>query len=158
MAFPAQGGPDPLYRRGLSRTLSSVLSAITGAGGRAVVNALINGERAPQTLAEPAIRRARSKIPVLIEALDGTFTEHHAFMCPHYLDELDHLAAAVGQLDTRITALPARLERDTDIENSTRFPVSDPRPLRSSSPRPAATWPGLPPPGISPPGSRSARG
>ncbi|QLH24556.1 hypothetical protein [Streptomyces sp. Rer75] len=91
-------------------TQSSVLSDITGAGGRAIINALINGERAPQTLAELAIRRARSKIPALIEALDGTFTEHHAFMCRHYLDEIDHLATVVGQLDTGITALLARME------------------------------------------------
>lgn len=59
-------------------TLSSVLSDITGAGGRAIINALINGERAPQTLANP--------------------------------DEIGHLAAVVGQLDIRITALLARLE------------------------------------------------
>ncbi|MEV2236378.1 ISAs1 family transposase [Streptomyces phaeochromogenes] len=73
--------------------LSSVLSDITGASGRAIINALIGGERDPQALADLAIRRARSKIPALVEALDGTFTGHHAFMCRHYLDEIDHLAA-----------------------------------------------------------------
>ncbi len=42
--------------------LSSVLSDITGAGGRAILSALIDGERDPGALAELAVRRARSKI------------------------------------------------------------------------------------------------
>lgn len=102
--------------------LSSVLSDITGASGRAILNALIDGERDPQALADLAIRRARSKIPALIEALDGTFTEHHAFMCRHYLDEMDHLTTVAGQLDARVASLLARLERNTDIENLDSIP------------------------------------
>ncbi|MFB7112821.1 IS110 family transposase [Streptomyces sp. NPDC056291] len=88
----------------------------------AILNALIDGERDPRALAELAIRRARSKIPALVEALDGTFTEHHAFMCRHYLGEIDHLAAVADQLDARITALLARLERNTDVENLDSIP------------------------------------
>ncbi|NEA60408.1 hypothetical protein G3I60_41175 [Streptomyces sp. SID13666] len=80
--------------------LSSVISDITGATGRAVINALIEGERDFGALADLAVRRARSKIPALTEALEGTFTEHHAFMCRHYLDEIDHLTAVAGYLDT----------------------------------------------------------
>ncbi|MDQ1024702.1 transposase [Streptomyces umbrinus] len=102
--------------------LSSVLSDITGASGRAIINALIGGERDPQALADLAIRRARSKIPALVEALDGTFTEHHAFMCRHYLDEIDHLTATADQLDQRITALLTRLEHNKDIENLDTIP------------------------------------
>jgi transposase len=102
--------------------LSSVLSDITGASGRAIINALIGGERDPRALAGLAIRRARSKIPALTEALDGTFTEHHAFMCRHYLDEIDHLTATADQLDQRITALLARLEHNKDVENLDTLP------------------------------------
>ncbi|GGS40880.1 IS110 family transposase [Streptomyces violaceus] len=78
--------------------LSSVLSDITEASGRAIINALIGGERDPGALADLAIRRARSKIPALAEALDGTFIEHHAFMCRHYLDEIDQLTAAAAAM------------------------------------------------------------
>jgi transposase len=102
--------------------LSSVLSDITGATGRAILNALIGGERDPEALADLAIRRARRKIPALIEALDGEFTEHHAFMCRHFLDEIDHLTAVIDQLDRRIAALLTRLERDEDIENLDSIP------------------------------------
>lgn len=102
--------------------LSSVLSDITRATGRAILNALIGGERDPEALADLAIRRARRKIPALIEALDREFTEHHALMCRHFLDEIDHLTAVIDQLDRRIAALLTRLGRDEDIENLDSIP------------------------------------
>jgi hypothetical protein len=40
--------------------------------------ALIAGERNPAVLAEHARARMRPKIPVLIDALTGRFTGHHA--------------------------------------------------------------------------------
>ncbi|MFE6849094.1 hypothetical protein ACFVFP_42405, partial [Streptomyces sp. NPDC057686] len=49
----------------------------------------VAGERDPGRLADLAIGRARNKIPQLVEALDGEFTGHHAFMVRHYLDEID---------------------------------------------------------------------
>ncbi|MET8509670.1 IS110 family transposase, partial [Streptomyces sp. NPDC004787] len=69
--------------------LSSVLSDVAGVTGRAILEALITGERDPGRLADLAIGRARNKIPQLVEALDGEFTGHHAFMVRHYLDEID---------------------------------------------------------------------
>jgi transposase len=102
--------------------LSSVISDITGATGRAIITALIEGERDPGILADLAVRRARSKIPALVEALEGTFTEHHAFMCRHYLDEIDHLTAVIEHLDARIAALLARLSRDQDVERLDTIP------------------------------------
>lgn len=102
--------------------LSSVLSDITGATGRAILNALIGGERDPEALADLAIRRARRKVPALVEALGGEFIEHHAFMCRHFLDEIDHLTAVIDRLDRRIAALLTRLGRDEDIENLDSIP------------------------------------
>jgi transposase len=102
--------------------LSSVLSDITGASGRAILGALINGERDPEALAQLAVRRARSKIPALIEALDGQFTEHHAFMCRHYLEEIDHLTSAADRIDARITALLARLGHDQNVADLDTIP------------------------------------
>uniref|UniRef100_UPI00037CF3C6 IS110 family transposase n=1 Tax=Embleya scabrispora TaxID=159449 RepID=UPI00037CF3C6 len=59
--------------------LSSVLSDITGVTGRAILKALVAGERDPHRLADLAVARARNRIPVLVAALDGEFTDHHAF-------------------------------------------------------------------------------
>jgi len=94
--------------------LSSVICDITGATGRAILGALIAGERDPQTLAELAVRRARQKIPDLIQALEGTFTDHHAFMCRHYLDQIDHLDAVLAALDARIATLMSEYGQDVD--------------------------------------------
>jgi transposase len=100
--------------------LTSVLSDLTGVSARRILAALIAGERDPATLAELTVRKARVKIPALIEALDGTFTAHHAWMCQHYLDQIDHLAALITQLDNRIATLIA--DHDQDVDNLDTIP------------------------------------
>lgn len=94
--------------------LSSVASEITGVSGRAMLEALIAGQRDPATLADLARRRLRSKIPALTEALTGRFSEHHAFMARLFLDRIDAHSADIGRLDERIEAAmePFRPARD----------------------------------------------
>ncbi len=58
--------------------ISSVLTDVHGASGRAIIEALIAGERDPKALAELAKGRARARLADLAEACDGRFTEHHA--------------------------------------------------------------------------------
>ncbi|MCT9010558.1 IS110 family transposase [Streptomyces rhizosphaerihabitans] len=92
--------------------LSAVLTDITGASGRAILEALIGGERDPEVLADLARGRARNKIPALINALDGEFTSHHAFMDRHYLDEIDRWKSVIATFDARIATLVAGREQD----------------------------------------------
>jgi len=47
--------------------LSSVASDITGVSGRAMLEALVAGQRDPEVLADLALRRLRSKIPALTQ-------------------------------------------------------------------------------------------
>jgi transposase len=100
--------------------LSSVLSDLTGVSSRRILAALIDGERDPLHLADLAVRQARAKIPALIEALDGAFTDHHAFMCRHFLNQIDHLAALVTELDARIADLLR--DHDQDLTNLDSIP------------------------------------
>lgn len=93
---------------------------VTGVSARRILGALIAGERDPQALAELAVSHARKKIPALIEALDGTFTDHHAFMCRHFLDEIDHLDRLIAVLDERITSLTK--DHDQDLNNLDTIP------------------------------------
>ena len=58
--------------------LDSVASDVLGVSGRAMLAALVAGERNPQVLAELAKGVLRKKIPELREALRGRFREHHA--------------------------------------------------------------------------------
>src|SRR4051794_13076337 len=82
--------------------LSAVASNIVGVSGRAMLEALIAGERDPAVLADLAKQRMRSKIPALTEALRGRFSDHHAFMVRLYLDRIDAHAADIARLDARI--------------------------------------------------------
>jgi transposase len=82
--------------------LSAVASDILGVSGRAMLEALIAGDRDPAALADLAKRRLRPKIPALTEALNGRFTDHHAFLARVHLDLIDRHTAAINQLTERI--------------------------------------------------------
>jgi transposase len=82
--------------------LSSVASDIFGASGRAMLEALMAGERDPKVLAQLAKRRLRAKTAALEEALRGFFTDHHAVILRMMLDNIDRLSAQIAALDTTI--------------------------------------------------------
>src|SRR5665811_1212277 len=82
--------------------LSSVASDITGASGRAMLEALIAGQRDPAVLADLAKRRLRQKIPALTEALTGRFSEHHACLTRVHLDLIDGHTQAIDEVTDRI--------------------------------------------------------
>ena len=82
--------------------LSSVASDILGVSGRAMLEALIAGQRDPDVLAGLARRRLRARIPELAQALEGRFSEHHGFLARVHLDLIDQHTAAIGELTRRI--------------------------------------------------------
>jgi transposase len=81
--------------------LDSVASDVLGVSGRAMLTALIDGERDPLVLAELARGRLRAKLPDLREALRGRFREHHAVMLRIGLEHLSQLDYSIGELDDR---------------------------------------------------------
>src|SRR6266536_2018211 len=76
--------------------IDSVASSIATKSGRAMIQALIDGERRGPVLAELAKGKMRSKIPDLSMALEGRFEDHHALMCRLHLDHIAHLASWTG--------------------------------------------------------------
>ena len=56
-----------------------------------MLEALISGTTDPEVLAELARGRLRSKIPMLKEALEGSFSSHHALMVSRILSHIDYL-------------------------------------------------------------------
>src|SRR6266516_2489453 len=89
--------------------LSTVVSDIMGVSGRAMLDALIAGERDPNTLAELARGRMRGKRAALVEALTGRFDDHHAELAQMLLDEIDALKAKSEALTLRIDQLIAEI-------------------------------------------------
>jgi len=97
--------------------VSSVATDISGVSGRAMLDALIAGQRDPVVLADLAKRRLRSKIPELTEALTGQFTDHHGFLARLHLDLIDQHTHAIDELTARIEVVmePFRGFRDLII-------------------------------------------
>jgi transposase len=86
-------------------SVASVASDVLGVSGRAMLAALIAGERDPGVLAELAKGKLRRKIPELRQALRGRFTDHHALLIGLCLEHTAHLEAAVTRLDERVDVL-----------------------------------------------------
>jgi transposase len=86
--------------------LSSVISDIHGVSGRAMLTAVIAGERSPKVLAEMARGLMRRKTARLEDALDCSFfTAEHAFILQMMLDNIDHYTAQIAVLDEKIAVL-----------------------------------------------------
>jgi transposase len=91
--------------------LGTVATDLFGVSGRAMLEALIAGERNPVRLAELARGRLRVKRAALVEALTGQFSDHYAPLARILLDQIDGLTAQIDRLTTlieeAIAAIPA---------------------------------------------------
>jgi transposase len=84
--------------------LSVVASDIFGVSGRAMLAALVAGERDPKVLAQLARSRLRAKRTQLEEAFTGHFSDHHAFLLATMLSRIDQASADIAELDRKIEA------------------------------------------------------
>ena len=82
--------------------LDSVASDVLGVSGRAMLQALVAGERDPARLAELARGTLRKKIPQLRQALYGRFNHHHAILIGLALDHVENLEAMIATLDGEV--------------------------------------------------------
>lgn len=82
--------------------LSSVASHLMGVSAKAMLRAMVAGERDPEILAELAKGKLRRKLPELAEALEGRFRGHHALLVGEILAKLDYLDEAIERLSAEI--------------------------------------------------------
>jgi transposase len=87
--------------------LTSVISDVFGVSGRAMLEALIAGQRNPKALAGLARGRMRAKAAVLQEAFTGHFEDHHGFLLGSMLAHIDALCAQINDIGERIEAVIA---------------------------------------------------
>ena len=87
--------------------LASVLSEVMGVSGRAIVQALIDGETDPDRLLGLVQRGVKAPADKLRAALQGRVTVRHRFLLRLHLRQIDALAAAMAEID-------AEVERDLD--------------------------------------------
>jgi transposase len=82
--------------------LSSVASSLQTKSARAMLDALIAGERDPLVLSDLAMGKMRRKRSDLAQALVGRFTDHHALLVHQMLNRIDATEIAIGELETAI--------------------------------------------------------
>jgi transposase len=87
--------------------LDSVASDVLGVSGRAMLAALVAGERDPAVLAGLAKGRLRKKVPLLREALRGRFGAHHALLVRLSLEHVEQLERSISVLDASVDELIA---------------------------------------------------
>src|SRR5947208_11391755 len=82
--------------------LASVATDILGVSGRAMLEALMEGQEDPVKLGDFAQRQLRGKIPELEKALEGHLTEHHRFLLRLLWKELAQQEELIAELDRKI--------------------------------------------------------
>lgn len=90
--------------------LSTVASDIMGVSGRAILQAIVDGETDPHRLADLARRRLRRKRAALADALYGRVTEHHRFLLRRFLHQVQFLEQEIATFDRRVVELTAPFE------------------------------------------------
>ena len=84
--------------------IAGVITDILGKSGRAVLDALVQGETDPEKLVD--LTRGRLKAPraKLVEALRGNVREHHRFLIKLHLEQIDALRKAIADIEARVDA------------------------------------------------------
>jgi transposase len=82
--------------------LTSCISDIMGQSGRAMLQALIEGETEPERLLALASTRLKAPRSEILEALRGHVTPHHRFLLRLHMEQILHLEAAIANLDKEV--------------------------------------------------------
>jgi transposase len=84
--------------------IESVLSDVMGRSGRAIIQALIDGETDPAKLAALAHWKVRASAATLREALRGRIKRHHRFLLQLHMQQINALEAGIAELDREVDA------------------------------------------------------
>jgi transposase len=100
--------------------LSSVATDVFGKSGRAMLEALAEGETDAAKMADLACGRLRKKLPELEQALTGRVRPHHRFLLAQQLKHINFL-------DTQIATLSQEIERHMAVVScdTSHLPDSD---------------------------------
>ena len=98
--------------------LTTVVSDILGTSGRAILTALIAGERDPERLADLTRGRLKASRAEIIAALHGRLTEHHCFLLNVHLTQIDTVPRAVAEVEARIGERLTPFHRAAELLNT----------------------------------------
>ena len=119
--------------------LGNVLSDVFGTSGQLILDGLLEGKANPEQLAQFAKRRAKKKVPEIIEALQGhQMSDHHRKMIRYSLSHMKFIEEQIADVDKEITAKihEAGLDREYELLHTVpgvrnaALPVFWPKPAR----------------------------
>jgi transposase len=87
---------------GANLKLAAVATDVLGKSGRSMLEALVEGERDPEVLAELARGRLRAKLPELRKALDGRLQPHQSLLITRILAHIDFLEESLADLQEEV--------------------------------------------------------
>jgi transposase len=83
--------------------LGNVLSDVFGMSGQLMLDALLDGKAGPKEIAQFAKRRAKRKIPEIIQALEGhQMNEHHRLLIRYSLSHMKFIEDQIVEIDREI--------------------------------------------------------
>ena len=82
--------------------LASVATDVMGVSGRAMLEAIIQGNSSPAEMAELAQKRMRQKRDLLAKALEGYVKSHHRFVLTELLCQIDSLDETIERFNAQI--------------------------------------------------------
>jgi transposase len=82
--------------------LAAVLTDVVGASGRAILQAIIDGERDPAALLALVHRRVKAPPEKLLAALTGRVTDRQRFLLRLHLRQIEALDAAIADIDREV--------------------------------------------------------
>ncbi|MCL6577499.1 IS110 family transposase [Kyrpidia sp.] len=100
---------------GANIKLSSVASDTLGKSGRAMLDAMIQGEENPEVLSELAKGRMKAKKADVRKALQGLMGPHQRMMLATQLRHIDYLDEEIARLDEEIKKRMRPFEEDLEL-------------------------------------------
>lgn len=100
---------------GANIKLSSVATDVLGKSGRAMIEAMIAGEKDPVVMSELAQRKLKKKKPELQRALNGLIGPHQRLMLNTQLRHIDFLTSEIKRLDEEIKERMLPFEEDLEL-------------------------------------------
>jgi transposase len=90
--------------------MASVVSDLMGVSGRAILQALAEGEGDVEKMVELAKGSLRGKRAALVESLEGRVTEHEQWLLRRLLKQVEFVEAEIREFDQRIASLMVEQE------------------------------------------------
>jgi transposase len=98
--------------------LHHVISDITGQSGLAIVDAILNGEREPNVLAQLCSKRIKASKEIITKSLVGDYRPEHLFTLRQSLQTYRQLQQLISECDTEIRRLINTFESSQHLQNN----------------------------------------